>query len=53
MIGDIKKRWGKLTDDDLKKAEGNTDILAGIVQEKYGQKKEDASNEVKAFFDNL
>ena len=53
VIGDIKKRWGKLTDDDLKKAEGNADILAGIVQEKYGQKKEDANNEVKAFFDNL
>lgn len=53
VIGDIKKRWGKLTDDDLKKAEGNTDILAGIVQERYGQRKEDASNEVKAFFKNL
>jgi uncharacterized protein YjbJ (UPF0337 family) len=53
IMGDIKKRWGKLTDDDLIKAAGNTDILAGIVQERYGQRKQDANDEVKAFFKNL
>ena len=53
VIGDIKKRWGKLTDDDLKQAEGNAEVLAGIIQERYGQKKDEASKEVKTFFNNL
>ena len=34
--GKIKEQWGKLTDDDLKKLEGNRDQLAGRVQERAG-----------------
>jgi uncharacterized protein YjbJ (UPF0337 family) len=35
--GDIQKAWGKLTDDDIKKAEGNIKIIAGVIQQKYGE----------------
>ena len=39
--GDLKKQWGKFTDDDLKKIEGNYDKFVGKVQERYGDKKDD------------
>lgn len=44
--GNVKKNWGKLTDDDLDVIEGNKDILAGKVQERYGITKEEAKKQV-------
>jgi len=38
--GRAKKAWGELTDDDFKKAEGSSDKLYGIIQEKFGDTKE-------------
>ena len=46
MTGSMKAKWGKLTDDDLKEAEGNRDILIGKIQEKYGVAKEEADKQV-------
>ena len=37
--GDLKQKWGKFTDDDLKQIEGNYDKFVGKVQERYGGKK--------------
>lgn len=37
--GELKKKWGKLTDDDLLQIEGDYDKLVGKVQERYGDKK--------------
>jgi uncharacterized protein YjbJ (UPF0337 family) len=34
--GQIKEWWGKLTDDDLDKVEGNAVQLVGLIQQKYG-----------------
>ena len=34
--GKAKALWGKLTDDDLERAAGKVDVLAGVLQEKYG-----------------
>ena len=39
--GELKKQWGKFTDDDLMEIEGNYDKFKGKVQERYGDKKED------------
>jgi uncharacterized protein YjbJ (UPF0337 family) len=36
LSGVIKAKWGKLTDDDLKKAAGNRDYLLGKLHEQYG-----------------
>ncbi len=49
LTGRVKEQWGKLTDDDLKEAEGNRDYLRGKVQEKYGLTKEKAEEQVAAF----
>lgn len=36
----VKQHWGDLTDDEVKKAEGNKDELVARIQEKYGDSKE-------------
>jgi uncharacterized protein YjbJ (UPF0337 family) len=55
--GEAKAWWGKLTDDDLDRAAGKFDVLAGIIQEKYGYTREAAADEidkrVTEFEDNL
>lgn len=47
--GQIKKQWGKLTDDDLKVVEGNAQMLAGRLQERYGLAREEAEKQVRDF----
>ena len=42
----IKEKWGKLTDDDLTVIEGNTEKLAGKIQERYGIAKDEAKKQV-------
>jgi uncharacterized protein YjbJ (UPF0337 family) len=46
MRGEAKAWWGKLTDDDLERAAGKYEVLAGIIQEKYGYTREQAANEI-------
>jgi uncharacterized protein YjbJ (UPF0337 family) len=41
--GELKKQWGKFTDDDLLQIEGDYDKFAGKVQERYGDKKDEVS----------
>jgi len=36
----VKQNWGELTDDEVKKAEGNREELMARIQEKYGDSKE-------------
>jgi len=50
--GDIKSRWGKLTDDDLDRAEGDAEQLIGRVQERYGYARDEAKREVDDFIRN-
>jgi uncharacterized protein YjbJ (UPF0337 family) len=44
--GQSKVWWSKLTDDDLDHAAGKFDVLAGMLQEKYGYTRERASEEI-------
>lgn len=47
--GDIKARWGKLTNDDVDVSEGHSEYLAGKLQERYGWTKEKAEEELHDF----
>ncbi len=38
--GRAKSVWGELTDDDVRRAEGDADRLYGIIQERFGDTKE-------------
>ena len=48
--GKVKEKWGKLTDDDLTRIAGKRDQLLGVIQERYGIKKEEAQKELDAFY---
>ena len=49
LKGEVKSQWGKLTDDDLDRVEGDTDKLIGRLQERYGYAREQAQREVDDF----
>jgi len=40
LKGKAKRIWGELSDDDFKKAEGNSDKLFGLIQQRFGDTKE-------------
>ena len=40
--GDLKKSFGKLTDDDMMVIEGDMTKASGILQERYGYTREEA-----------
>lgn len=44
--GNVQKKWGKLTDDDLDVIEGDKEVLAGKIQERYGVSKEEAEKQI-------
>lgn len=39
--GEIKKRWGRFTDNDLTEIEGDYEKFRGKMQERYGDQKEE------------
>ncbi|HAG90250.1 MAG TPA: CsbD family protein [Bdellovibrionales bacterium] len=49
MKGEVKSQWGKLTDDDLTRVEGDLQKLRGKIQERYGYTKDQADREVSSF----
>jgi uncharacterized protein YjbJ (UPF0337 family) len=52
MKGRVKEQWGKLTDDELDRAEGKADQLVGLLQQRYGYTREKAEEEYDRFLRN-
>jgi uncharacterized protein YjbJ (UPF0337 family) len=48
--GELKKQWGKFTDDDLKQIEGDYDKFMGTMQRHYGDQKEEVSKWADQWF---
>ena len=40
LSGEIKRKWGQVTDDDLKQAQGSMEKLIGKIQERSGDRRE-------------
>ena len=51
--GAMKEKWGKLTDDDLTKINGEKEQLVGKIQERYGIAKEQAEAQLEEFTKGL
>lgn len=51
--GQLRAKWGKLTDDDLEEARGNRDQIIGRLQERYGDAKEDFREALDRLIDKL
>lgn len=49
LKGKIKKKWGRLSNDEIDAMKGNWDILVGKLVEHYGMVKDKAQHEVKDF----
>ena len=39
--GELKKKWGEFTDNDLLEVEGDYDKFVGLMQKRYGDRKEE------------
>lgn len=53
LIGKVKEKWGKLTDDDLAVIAGKRDQLTGLIQKRYGLSKDWAEKELDEFVQSL
>ncbi len=53
ISGRIKEWWGQLTDDDVKRIDGSSERLIGVLQEKYGYAKDKALSEVSRRLDEF
>lgn len=45
--GEVKRQWGKLTDDQIDVINGNREKLAGRIQETYGIAREEAQKQIR------
>lgn len=46
LKGNVKEKWGQLTDDDLDIVAGKRDQLAGKIQSRYGIAKDEAEKQI-------
>lgn len=51
--GGIKNLWGRLTDDELEQVKGNITEVSGIVEEKYGETKEEIKMKLDRLMDSF
>ena len=50
--GEVRKQWGKLTDDDLDYIKGEREKLVGRIQERYGEAQSDVERMVDEWVEN-
>ena len=51
--GELKQKWGKITDDDLQQIGGSYDRFVGKVQERYGDKKSELMKWADAWHEKI
>lgn len=51
--GQIKEKWGILTDDDLDRANGKAEQIVGLLEQKVGYTKEHAEKEFNGFLEKI
>jgi uncharacterized protein YjbJ (UPF0337 family) len=40
LKGEMKRQWGKLTDDDIMESKGDTETLMGKIRERSGEQRD-------------
>jgi len=51
--GQVKEKWGTLTDDELEQINGRREHLEGTIQECYGIAKDQAKKDVDAWYNSI
>jgi uncharacterized protein YjbJ (UPF0337 family) len=46
--GELKRKWGQLTDDDLTEAEGDMEKMMGKIQQRTGESRENIEKWLKS-----
>ena len=49
MKGEVRNRWGKITDDDVSQIQGDVEKMIGKIQERYGYSRQQAEKELDEF----
>ncbi|MBB6630387.1 CsbD family protein [Clostridium algidicarnis] len=53
LKGEIKMKWGDLTNDEIDKLEGEHDVLIGKIQERYNLSEEEAEAQFNTWYNGL
>lgn len=53
LAGKLRRKWNKLTEDDVNYLEGHREYLVGKLQERYGWQKDQAEREIREFEHSL
>lgn len=48
--GEIRKAWGELTDDEVEQTKGNMESISGLIQQKFGLTKDQASEKLNSVY---
>ncbi len=49
LAGRVRQEWGRFTNDDVARINGDREILLGRLQELYGRTREEAEEELEQF----
>lgn len=49
--GELQKTWGRITDDEWESTKGDMTAVSGLIQQRYGDKKEEVSQKVSRMYD--
>lgn len=53
MKGAVKERWGKLTHNEIREAQGRREALNGFIQSRYGIDRESADRQIDEWLKTL
>lgn len=48
--GEIRKAWGRLTDDELEQTKGDATAIKGLLEQRYGDQKQDFGTRVDEIY---
>lgn len=49
LKGEVKRKWGLLTDNQIRQIEGSQERLIGAIQRRYGLTRHEAEKEVRSW----
>lgn len=49
--GEVRKVWGKITGDELEATKGDVESIGGLIEQKYGYKKDEFKDKLTALKD--
>lgn len=52
-VGDVRRQWGELTEDEVEQIAGDRDKLLGKLQERYGMARDEANKQIDEWAEKL